>query len=130
MQQLKSSAGLTWNCSTTDLTHKYAPTVRQVKEVEQQIDQVKTAIAAQEKAPVQGETTQRRIRLLRAGPRSSWSKARAEARLTESACPRPITKKSAAAYHSPRLNAIKNSWSSRNLLRQREIRPNRTTSCI
>jgi uncharacterized protein involved in exopolysaccharide biosynthesis len=56
MQQLKSSL-VNLELQHTDLTHKYAPTDRQVKEVEQQIDQVKTAIAAQEKAPVKEETT-------------------------------------------------------------------------
>jgi len=56
MQQLKSSL-VNLELQHTDLTHKYAPTDRQVKEVEQQIEQVKTTIAAQEKAPVKEETT-------------------------------------------------------------------------
>jgi uncharacterized protein involved in exopolysaccharide biosynthesis len=56
MQQLKSSL-VNLELQHTDLTHKYAPTDRQVKEVEQQIDQVRTTIAAQEKAPVKEETT-------------------------------------------------------------------------
>jgi uncharacterized protein involved in exopolysaccharide biosynthesis len=56
MQQLKSSL-VNLELQHTDLTHKYAPTDRQVKEVEQQIEQVKAAIAAQEKAPVKEEAT-------------------------------------------------------------------------
>jgi uncharacterized protein involved in exopolysaccharide biosynthesis len=56
MQQLKSSL-VNLELQHTDLTHKYAPTDRQVKEVEQQIEQVKATIAAQEKAPVKEEAT-------------------------------------------------------------------------
>ena len=56
MQQLKSSL-VNLELQHTDLMHKYAPTDRQVKEVEQQIEQVKSTIAAQEKAPVKEEAT-------------------------------------------------------------------------
>lgn len=56
LQQLKSSL-VNLELQHTDLTHKYAPTDRQVKEVEQQIAQVRATIDAQEKAPVKEETT-------------------------------------------------------------------------
>src|SRR5215470_6334569 len=45
MQQLKSSL-VNMELQNTDLTHKYEPTEQQVKEVKQQIDQIKTTIAA------------------------------------------------------------------------------------
>lgn len=56
MQQLKSSL-VNLQLQHTDLIHKYAPTDRQVKEVEQQIEQVKNTIQAQEKAPVKEEAS-------------------------------------------------------------------------
>jgi len=56
MQQLKSSL-VNLELQHTDLIHKYAPTDRQVKEVEQQMAQVESAIQAQEKAPVKEEAT-------------------------------------------------------------------------
>jgi uncharacterized protein involved in exopolysaccharide biosynthesis len=56
LQQLKSSL-VNLETQRTDLTTKYAPGDRMVKEVETQIAQVKAAITAQEKAPLREETT-------------------------------------------------------------------------
>jgi len=56
MQQLKSSL-VNLEAQRTDLTTKYAPGDRMVREVESQIAQVHAAIDAQEKAPLREETT-------------------------------------------------------------------------
>ena len=56
MQQLKSSL-VNLELQHTDLIQKYAPDDRQVKEVEQQITQVKTAIETHQKAPLKEEVT-------------------------------------------------------------------------
>jgi uncharacterized protein involved in exopolysaccharide biosynthesis len=56
MQQLKSSL-VNLELQHTDLTQKYAPDDRQVKEVEQQMAQVKTAIETHQKAPLKEEVT-------------------------------------------------------------------------
>jgi uncharacterized protein involved in exopolysaccharide biosynthesis len=56
MQQLKSSL-VNLELQHTDLMQKYAPDDRQVKEVEQQISQVKTAIETHQKAPLKEEVT-------------------------------------------------------------------------
>jgi uncharacterized protein involved in exopolysaccharide biosynthesis len=58
MQQLRSSL-VSLEQQRVDLTNKYAPGDRMVKEVDTQIDQVKAAIDAQEKAPLREETTDR-----------------------------------------------------------------------
>jgi uncharacterized protein involved in exopolysaccharide biosynthesis len=56
MQQLKSSL-VNLELQHTDLIQKYAPDDRQVKEVEEQIAQVKTAIETHQKAPLKEEVT-------------------------------------------------------------------------
>jgi polysaccharide biosynthesis transport protein len=56
MQQLKSSL-VNLELQHTDLLQKYAPDDRQVKEVEEQIGQVKTAIETHQKAPLKEEVT-------------------------------------------------------------------------
>jgi uncharacterized protein involved in exopolysaccharide biosynthesis len=56
MQQLKSSL-VNLELQHTDLMQKYAPDDRQVKEVEEQIGQVKTAIETHQKAPLKEEVT-------------------------------------------------------------------------
>ena len=56
MQQLKSSL-VNLELQHTDLIQKYAPDDRQVKEVEEQIGQVKTAIETHQKAPLKEEVT-------------------------------------------------------------------------
>lgn len=56
MQQLKSSL-VNLEQQRVDLTNKYAPTDRMVKEVDTQIGQVKAAIEAQVKAPLKEEVT-------------------------------------------------------------------------
>ena len=56
MQQLKSSL-VNLELQHTDLIQKYAPDDRQVKEVEQQITQVKNAIETHQKAPLKEEVT-------------------------------------------------------------------------
>jgi uncharacterized protein involved in exopolysaccharide biosynthesis len=56
MQQLKSSL-VNLELQHTDLTTKYAADDRQVKEVEQQIAQVKAAIETHQKAPLKEEVT-------------------------------------------------------------------------
>jgi uncharacterized protein involved in exopolysaccharide biosynthesis len=56
MQQLKSSL-VNLELQHTDLIQKYAPDDRQVKEVEEQIGQVKTAIETHQKAPLKEEAT-------------------------------------------------------------------------
>ncbi len=56
MQQLKSSL-VNLELQHTDLIQKYAPDDRQVKEVEVQIGQVKTAIETHQKAPLKEEVT-------------------------------------------------------------------------
>jgi uncharacterized protein involved in exopolysaccharide biosynthesis len=56
MQQLKSSL-VNLELQHTDLIQKYAPDDRQVKEVEQQMTQVKNAIETHQKAPLKEEVT-------------------------------------------------------------------------
>lgn len=56
MQQLKSSL-VNLETQRTDLLNKYAPGDRMVQEVEKQIAQVREAIEAQQKAPLNEETT-------------------------------------------------------------------------
>jgi polysaccharide biosynthesis transport protein len=56
MQQLKSSL-VNLELQHTDLMQKYAPDDRQVKEVEEQIGQVKAAIETHQKAPLKEEVT-------------------------------------------------------------------------
>lgn len=56
MQQLKSSL-VNLEQQRVDLRNKYAPEDRMVKEVDTQIEQVKAAIDAQEKAPLREQTT-------------------------------------------------------------------------
>lgn len=56
MQQLKSSL-VSLESQRVDLRNKYAPGDRMVQEVDTQIEQVKAAIDAQQKAPLKGETT-------------------------------------------------------------------------
>jgi uncharacterized protein involved in exopolysaccharide biosynthesis len=56
MQQLKSSL-VSLEGQRVDLRNKYAPGDRMVKEVDTQIEQVKAAIDAQQKAPLKEETT-------------------------------------------------------------------------
>jgi polysaccharide biosynthesis protein PslE len=56
MQQLKSSL-VNLELQHTDLIHKYAADDRQVKEVEQQMAQVRTAIETHQKAPLKEEAT-------------------------------------------------------------------------
>jgi len=56
MQQLKSSL-VSLESQRVDLRNKYAPGDRMVQEVDTQIEQVKAAIDAQQKAPLKEETT-------------------------------------------------------------------------
>jgi len=56
MQQLKSSL-VSLEGQRVDLRNKYAPGDRMVQEVDTQIEQVKAAIDAQQKAPLKEETT-------------------------------------------------------------------------
>jgi len=56
MQQLRSSL-VSLEQQRVDLTNKYAPGDRMVREVDTQIAQVKAAIDAQQKAPLREETT-------------------------------------------------------------------------
>jgi uncharacterized protein involved in exopolysaccharide biosynthesis len=56
MQQLRSNL-VNLEAQRTDLTTKYAPGDRMVKEVDAQIAQVRAAIDAQEKTPLREETT-------------------------------------------------------------------------
>jgi uncharacterized protein involved in exopolysaccharide biosynthesis len=56
MQQLKSSL-VSLESQRVDLRNKYAPGDRMVQEVDTQIEQVKAAIEAQQKAPLKEETT-------------------------------------------------------------------------
>jgi uncharacterized protein involved in exopolysaccharide biosynthesis len=58
LQQLKSSL-LTLELQRTELLNKFEPSYRPVQQVEAQIAQARAAIAAEEKAPVREETTDR-----------------------------------------------------------------------